>query len=95
MIAPRASTWLAARPASLRTPYLFVEHGQRIDQGRVDRAVAKTAQAAGIGHVSEVPHRSRTGDPIGFSPERDGGNVGATKKVHSGIQGAGRQESGR
>ncbi|HLB77365.1 MAG TPA: site-specific integrase, partial [Candidatus Dormibacteraeota bacterium] len=50
-------TWLAARPASLRTPYLFVEHGQRIGQGRVDRAVAKTAQAAGIGHVS--PHRLR------------------------------------
>ena len=49
--------WLAARPASLRTPYLFVEHGQRIGQGRVDRAVAKTAQAAGIGHVS--PHRLR------------------------------------
>ncbi len=50
-------TWLAARPASLRTPYLFVEHGQRIGQGRVDRAVAKTARAAGIGHVS--PHRLR------------------------------------
>ncbi len=50
-------TWLAARPASLRTPWLFVEHGQRIGQGRVDRAVAKTAQAAGIGHVS--PHRLR------------------------------------
>jgi integrase len=50
-------TWLAARPASLRTPYLCVEHGQRIGQGRVDRAVAKTARAAGIGHVS--PHRLR------------------------------------
>jgi integrase len=49
--------WLAGRPASLRTPYLFTEHGQRIGQGRVDRAVAKTAQAAGIGHVS--PHRLR------------------------------------
>jgi hypothetical protein len=42
----------------------------------------------------EVPPGFRTGDPIGFSPERDGGNVGATKKVHSGIQGTGRQESG-
>ena len=49
--------WLAARPASLRTPCLFARHGQRIGQGRVDRAVAKTAQAAGIGHVS--PHRLR------------------------------------
>ena len=50
--------WLAARPASLRTPYLFTEHGQRIGQGRVDRAVAKTARAAGIGHVT--PHSSGT-----------------------------------
>ncbi len=33
--------WLAERPASLRTPYMFIEHGQRIGQGRVDRAVAK------------------------------------------------------
>src|SRR5204862_1973709 len=49
--------WLAGRPASLRTPWLFTEHGQRIGQGRVDRAVAKTARAAGIGHVS--PHRLR------------------------------------
>ncbi len=49
--------WLAGRPASLRTPYLFVEHGQRIGQTRVDRAVAKAARAAGIGHVS--PHRLR------------------------------------
>jgi len=50
-------TWLAERPARLRSPYLFVEHGQRIGEGRVDRAVAKTARAAGIGHVS--PHRLR------------------------------------
>ncbi len=49
--------WLAGRPASLRTPYLFTEHGQRIGQTRVDRAVAKAARAAGIGHVS--PHRLR------------------------------------
>jgi len=49
--------WLAERPASLRTPYLFVEHGQRIGQARVDRAVAKAARTAGIGHVS--PHRLR------------------------------------
>ena len=49
--------WLANRPDSLRTPFLFVEHGQRIRQNRVDRAVAKAAQAAGIGHVN--PHRLR------------------------------------
>lgn len=49
--------WLARRPAGLRSPYLFIEHGQRIRQNRVDRAVAKVAEAAGIGHVS--PHRLR------------------------------------
>jgi integrase len=52
--------WLAHRPTSLRSPYLFIEfieHGQRIRQNRVDRAVAKAAQAAGIGHVN--PHRLR------------------------------------
>jgi len=49
--------WLARRPASLRSPYLFTEYGQRVRQNRVDRAVAKTASAAGIGHVS--PHRLR------------------------------------
>ncbi|WP_239656539.1 tyrosine-type recombinase/integrase [Mycobacterium riyadhense] len=50
-------TWIAARPTSLRSRYLFVEYGQRIGEGRVDRAVAKTAKVAGIGHVS--PHRLR------------------------------------
>ena len=49
--------WLAARPTSLRSRYLFVEHGQRIGEGRVDRAVAQTARAAGIGHVSLDPAR--------------------------------------
>ena len=49
--------WLARRPAGLRSPYLFIEHGQRIRQNRVDRAVTKVAEAAGIGHVS--PHRLR------------------------------------
>jgi integrase len=49
--------WIATRPTSLRSRYLFVEHGQRIGEGRVDRAVAETAKAAGIGHVS--PHRLR------------------------------------
>jgi integrase len=49
--------WIATRPTSLRSRYLFVEHGQRIGEGRVDRAVAETAKAAGIGRVS--PHRLR------------------------------------
>jgi integrase len=49
--------WIATRPTSLRSHYLFIEHGQRIGEGRVDRAVAKTAKAAGIGRVS--PHRLR------------------------------------
>ena len=49
--------WVSARPTSLRSPYLFIEYGQRIRQGRVDRAVAKAAAAAGIGHVN--PHRLR------------------------------------
>jgi len=49
--------WLADRPATLRSPYLFVAHGQRIAHHRVDRAVAKAAGAAGIGHVT--PHRLR------------------------------------
>ena len=49
--------WLNHRPAGLRSRYLFLEHGQRIRHNRVDRAVAKVAAAAGIGHVS--PHRLR------------------------------------
>jgi site-specific recombinase XerD len=49
--------WVTERPAGLRSPYLFIEHGQRIRQGRVDRAVAKAAHAAGIGHVN--PHQLR------------------------------------
>jgi integrase/recombinase XerD len=49
--------WLAHRPAGLRSDYLFLERGRRIGQNRVDRAVAKTARAAGIGHVT--PHQLR------------------------------------
>jgi integrase len=50
-------TWIAARSTSLRRRYLFIEYGQRIGEGRVDRAVAKAAKVANIGHVS--PHRLR------------------------------------
>ncbi len=49
--------WLASRPAGLRSSYLFLEYGRRIGANRVDRALAKVAAAAGIGHVS--PHRLR------------------------------------
>jgi hypothetical protein len=49
--------WLAQRPEGLRSDLLFVERGRRFSIARVDRAVAKVAQAAGIGHVS--PHQLR------------------------------------
>jgi integrase len=49
--------WLASRPAGLRSDYLFIDRGRRITQSRVDRAVARVARAAGIGHVT--PHQLR------------------------------------
>jgi site-specific recombinase XerD len=49
--------WLEQRPASVRGPYLFIERGRRISEQRVDKAVAKVALAAGIGHVT--PHQLR------------------------------------
>jgi integrase len=49
--------WIAERPAGLRSPWLFTDRGQRISQHRVDNAVAKAAQAAGIGHAT--PHQLR------------------------------------
>ena len=49
--------WLEHRPATLREPYLFIERGRRISEQRVDKAVAKVARAAGIGHVT--PHQLR------------------------------------
>src|SRR5207244_2885954 len=45
--------------------------------------------------LAGVPQIFRTGDPIGFSPERTGSSAGETEALHSGVQGAGRQESGR
>ena len=50
-------TWLAARPETLRSRYLFIEHGHRVGQNRVDRAVAKAARTAGVGRVT--PHQLR------------------------------------
>jgi site-specific recombinase XerD len=49
--------WVARRQPNLRSKYLFVERGRRISASRVDRAVAKAATRAGIGHVS--PHQLR------------------------------------
>jgi len=49
--------WVAARPAGLREPWLFIERGRRIGAQRVEDAVAGAARAAGIGHVT--PHQLR------------------------------------
>jgi site-specific recombinase XerD len=49
--------WLAQRPEGLRSDLLFVERGRRFSIARVDRAVAKVAKTAGIGHVA--PHQLR------------------------------------
>lgn len=49
--------WLAQRPDGLRSDLLFVERGRRFSIAHVDRAVAKVAKAAGIGHVA--PHQLR------------------------------------
>jgi hypothetical protein len=43
---------LARRPQGLRSNLLFVHRGRPITAGRVDRALAKVALAAGIGHVT-------------------------------------------
>jgi site-specific recombinase XerD len=49
--------WLAARPDTLRSDYLFTNHGRRITASRVDTAVAKVARRAGLGRQS--PHKLR------------------------------------
>ena len=49
--------WLAGRPAGLRTPWLFTEHGQRIGRAASTGPSPRPPSAAGIGHVS--PHRLR------------------------------------
>lgn len=49
--------WIARRPASLRSDYLFIEDGRRITRSRVEGAVHKAARRAGIGHVT--PHQLR------------------------------------
>lgn len=49
--------WLERRPTGLRSDLLCIEHGRRISASRVERAVAKAASTAGIGHVA--PHQLR------------------------------------
>ncbi len=49
--------WLAGRSGTLRTDYLFTDHGRRITAWRVDSAVKKVARRAGLGRVS--PHQLR------------------------------------
>ena len=49
--------WISHRPASLREPWLFMDHGRRIGVRRVEQAVWKVARDAGIGHLT--PHQLR------------------------------------
>jgi integrase len=49
--------WLERRPANLREPYLFIEHGRRIGPERLRRAFAKVTREAGLGTVT--PHQLR------------------------------------
>ena len=44
--------WLADRPAALRTDLIFVDRGRPIPPARVDRALARVGEAAGIGKVT-------------------------------------------
>ena len=50
--------WVAQRSEELRTNDLFVIHGRRIGAGRVDAAVKRAAQAAGLGE-DVTAHRLR------------------------------------
>jgi integrase/recombinase XerD len=49
--------WIAQRPSGLRSNRLFLERGRPVNPGRIDRALARVAAAAGIGHVT--PHQLR------------------------------------
>ena len=49
--------WIARRPATLREPWLFMEHGRRIGNDRVRKAILKVAEEAGLGKVT--PHQLR------------------------------------
>ncbi len=49
--------WIAQRPSSLREPWLFMEHGRRIGNDRVRKAILKVAHDAGLEKVT--PHQLR------------------------------------
>ncbi len=49
--------WVAARPANLREPWLFMAHGRRLGPESVRKALLKVAEEAGLGPVT--PHQLR------------------------------------
>jgi len=49
--------WVAGRPASLREPWLFMDHGRRLGPESVRQAVQKVAHEAGLEKVT--PHQLR------------------------------------
>lgn len=74
---PRVKTllgqWLAQR-GDQPSPLMFVDHGRRIPQTRVDAAVRRAAAEAGIGHVTphQLPaHPCHPGDQPGNEPGSD------------------------
>jgi integrase len=63
--------WLARRPASLRSPYLFVEHGHRIGSRRLERAVDKAGPSSrdwSRQPTPLAPHARHTGDQPRHEP---------------------------
>jgi site-specific recombinase XerD len=49
--------WVARRPASLREPWLFMDHGRRLGPESVRRALLNVAREAGVDKVT--PHQLR------------------------------------
>ena len=49
--------WVGARPANLREPWLFMDHGRRLGPESVRQALLKVAEQAGLGPVT--PHQLR------------------------------------
>jgi site-specific recombinase XerD len=49
--------WVANRPASLREPWLFMDHGRRLGPESVRKAIQKVAREAGLEKVT--PHQLR------------------------------------
>ncbi|MGH2885526.1 MAG: tyrosine-type recombinase/integrase, partial [Solirubrobacteraceae bacterium] len=49
--------WVASRPASLREPWLFMDHGRRLGPESVRKALQKVAREAGLDNVT--PHQLR------------------------------------